>query len=79
MGLFVGGLRCPVGAAVAGSIFLLGRLVYYLGYTSGTPMNRTKGAFFLPPLAFLMLMMSVTGVQHLVASIRAGPCCPMSR
>ncbi|KAL7062264.1 hypothetical protein AAHC03_0647 [Spirometra sp. Aus1] len=79
MGLFVGGLRCPVGAAVGGSIYLLGRLVYYLGYTSGDPKKRCRGAFGFLALALLMLNVSITGVQHLVASIRARPCCPMSR
>uniref|UniRef100_A0A0X3NHA9 Glutathione S-transferase 3, mitochondrial n=1 Tax=Schistocephalus solidus TaxID=70667 RepID=A0A0X3NHA9_SCHSO len=79
MSLFVGGLRSPVGAAVVGSIYLVGRVVYYHGYTSGNPKNRCRGAFGFFALALLMLNMSVTGVQHLVASMRAGSCCPMSR
>ena len=43
--LFVGGLKHPVAASVAGLIWLAGRIVYAAGYATGDPSQRQKGAF----------------------------------
>ena len=42
--LLTAGLRHPVGAAVAGSLFAIGRIIYALGYYSGDPEKRLPGA-----------------------------------
>lgn len=42
--LFTAGLRHPIGATVAGSIFAVGRVIYALGYYTGKPEKRVPGA-----------------------------------
>ncbi|TDL21353.1 membrane-associated proteins in eicosanoid and glutathione metabolism [Rickenella mellea] len=42
LGIFVTGVRYPTVAAVLGFSFSLGRVMYTLGYSSGTPDNRFK-------------------------------------
>ncbi|KAL5967058.1 Microsomal glutathione S-transferase 3 [Taenia solium] len=70
MGLFVGGLYCPVGATILGTTYLIGRIFYYKGYTSGVPSNRKKGVFGLVAFMALMAINAVFGGAHLVSSIR---------
>jgi len=43
--LFVGGLYLPKITAVAGIIYLLGRIAYARGYYTGDPEKRMQGAF----------------------------------
>uniref|UniRef100_A0A5K3G0W6 Glutathione S-transferase 3, mitochondrial n=1 Tax=Mesocestoides corti TaxID=53468 RepID=A0A5K3G0W6_MESCO len=76
MGLFVGGLHCPVGAAVLGSTYLAGRIFYYRGYTSGDPKNRKQGVFGFVAFMGLIAMNAFFGGLHLYASIRGPACCP---
>ena len=60
--LLTAGLRHPVGAAIAGAIFVLGRVIYALGYYSGDPQKRVPGALISEVLGLLPLMgMSVSG------------------
>jgi len=42
--LLTGGLRHPIGAAVCGFIFAIGRVIYAMGYCSGDPKKRVPGA-----------------------------------
>ena len=42
--LLVSGLRHPMGAAAAGAIFVVGRIMYATGYYTGEAKNRIPGA-----------------------------------
>ena len=42
--LLLGGVRFPKYAAIAGGVFLLGRVVYSIGYYTGKPERRVPGA-----------------------------------
>jgi hypothetical protein len=37
-------LQYPVTAASVGVVYLIGRIIYFTGYSSGAPKNRTMGA-----------------------------------
>ncbi|KAF8950298.1 hypothetical protein CPC16_004698 [Podila verticillata] len=43
--LLIAGLRYPIAAPVLGSIWIVGRIFYSIGYTSGNPAKRVFGAF----------------------------------
>ncbi|XP_025089910.1 microsomal glutathione S-transferase 3-like isoform X2 [Pomacea canaliculata] len=43
--LFVGGLQYPRISAAAGLVYLLGRVVFALGYYTGDPEKRRRGGF----------------------------------
>nr|APH81358.1 microsomal GST 3 [Tigriopus kingsejongensis] len=43
--LATGGLSCPKFCAGAGLLWILGRIVYGLGYSTGKPEKRVQGAF----------------------------------
>ena len=59
--LLTAGLRHPMGAAIAGGIFVVGRVIYALGYSSGDPQKRVPGALISEILGLLPLMgMSVS-------------------
>jgi len=53
--LFVAGLECPVYAAIAGLVWILARIAYALGYYTGDPKNRMRGAFGYLGLLFLLV------------------------
>ena len=53
--LFVGGLRHPKAAAALGALFLVGRVVYSIGYWSGEPKKRLPGALMSMPTLFFGL------------------------
>lgn len=52
--LLLGGFLYPVLSAIAGFTFLLGRIVYAIGYSTGNPTKRFWGAFQYPGLFFLL-------------------------
>ena len=59
--LLTAGLRHPIGAAAAGGVFVLGRIIYALGYYSGEPQKRVPGALISEVLGLLPLLgMSVS-------------------
>lgn len=43
--LVVAGLKYPITAAAAGAVYLIGRIVYFAGYSSGDPQKRLRGSF----------------------------------
>nr|QGA31154.1 microsomal glutathione transferase 1 [Pardosa pseudoannulata] len=43
--LFCGGLAHPFNCAIAGIVYLLGRLAYSIGYSTGDPTKRLFGIF----------------------------------
>ncbi|KAF9196496.1 Microsomal glutathione S-transferase 3 [Haplosporangium sp. Z 27] len=43
--LLLAGLNYPIPAAVLGSVWILGRIFYFYGYTTGNPGSRQMGAF----------------------------------
>ncbi|CAH8566708.1 unnamed protein product [Heterobilharzia americana] len=74
MTLFVGGLRYPRTYTACGIIFLIGRLLYFNGYSTGDPAKRRMGAVAMAGGLPMILSLFVFGVQHLVASIRCTAC-----
>ncbi|KAG2230074.1 hypothetical protein BDF21DRAFT_442377 [Thamnidium elegans] len=43
--LLVGGIKYPEISAAAGAVFMLGRMVFVSGYSTGDPSKRLRGAF----------------------------------
>ncbi|KAF9995855.1 hypothetical protein BGZ79_010414, partial [Entomortierella chlamydospora] len=43
--LLLGGMSYPIPAAALGGVWIIGRLFYFYGYTTGTPSYRHLGAF----------------------------------
>ncbi|KAL4859302.1 Microsomal glutathione S-transferase 3 [Chlorella vulgaris] len=43
--LLVAGIRYPVSASIAGAVALVGRIAYFIGYSTGEPSARMRGAF----------------------------------
>lgn len=39
------GLRFPIAASIAGLVYLVGRIVYFMSYSSGEPNKRLRGGF----------------------------------
>ena len=64
-GLFVGGLRHPIGAAALGACFIGGRIIYSMGYWTGDAERRTPGALLSMPVVFF-------GLTGLAVSTAAG-------
>ena len=56
----IGGLKHPLGSAIAGAIWSLGRVVYALGYETGTPKNRMYGSLIFYPAFFTTIGFSVS-------------------
>lgn len=52
--LMVGGLQYPRVAAVGGVVYLLGRIAYAIGYSTGDPQKRVWGSFGFVGLVALL-------------------------
>ncbi|KAF8567254.1 hypothetical protein P879_01989 [Paragonimus westermani] len=74
MFLFVGGLRYPRTFAACGSIFLIGRILYFKGYSTGDPKKRKMGMVSIIGLLPMVLGTLAFGVQHLMASTKCNSC-----
>lgn len=62
--LLIGGLGYPITSAVLGLIWLVGRVVYSLGYYTGDPNNRLKGMFHFFAFLGLFITCVVLGVRQ---------------
>jgi glutathione S-transferase len=62
----MGGIRYPLISAVAGLIWLAGRVTYTLGYSTGDPSLRQRGSFNYIGLITLLGTTVTTGVQMLM-------------
>ncbi|XP_077538509.1 glutathione S-transferase 3, mitochondrial-like isoform X2 [Haemaphysalis longicornis] len=65
MMLFLVGLEFPKLAAGAGLVYLAGRVVYSIGYSTGDPNKRTRGAFMYCGLVTLFLLTIYLGLRML--------------
>ncbi|KAL3680944.1 hypothetical protein R1sor_023900 [Riccia sorocarpa] len=64
--LLTGGLAYPVTSAVLGLAWVIGRIIYTLGYYTGKPENRNKGTpFHFFALVGLLVTCIVFGVKQL--------------
>ncbi|CAH1769136.1 12326_t:CDS:2, partial [Entrophospora sp. SA101] len=43
--LTIGGLKHPIISAVAGGVWIIGRIAYAVGYSTGEPDKRHRGGF----------------------------------
>eukprot|EP01119_Soliformovum_irregulare_P012365 TRINITY_DN3201_c0_g2_i1.p1 TRINITY_DN3201_c0_g2~~TRINITY_DN3201_c0_g2_i1.p1 ORF type:complete len:143 (-),score=17.47 TRINITY_DN3201_c0_g2_i1:101-529(-) len=63
---FLGGIRFPLLATLAGLLFVFGRVIYAQGYSTGKPENRARGSPFYGVGLLLLLGTSVgTALQFL--------------
>lgn len=60
--LLLGGIHYPQLGAAAGLVWLLGRIVYAVGYSTGDPQKRLKGGFQYIGLLFLLFSTLRLGV-----------------
>ena len=70
--LILGGLKTPLLAATLGALFVVGRVLYFLGYSTGDPKKRMRGGWVgdkwggmrgqLPGCGFLGCFSSVTSL-----------------
>nr|ABC61054.1 microsomal glutathione transferase [Clonorchis sinensis] len=74
MTLFIGGLRYPRSFAVCGVVYLLGRILYFRGYSTGDPEKRKLGGVSLLGLFPMFLGLVAFGAQHLMASLKCNSC-----
>ena len=62
---FAGGLSMPKLSAAAGWVWIAGRVVYALGYSTGDPQKRVRGAFGYLGLFTLLGATINTALQHI--------------
>jgi len=63
--LTTGGLSCPRLAAAAGWVWIAGRVVYALGYSTGEPKKRVNGVFGYLGLLTLLGCSVHTAIQYI--------------
>ncbi|XP_064648894.1 glutathione S-transferase 3, mitochondrial-like isoform X3 [Lineus longissimus] len=74
--LFLGGLQYPKISAAAGMIYLAGRVAYAIGYSSGDPSKRRRGAFGY--IGILTLLGNTVSLAYHLGShsgLFGRPCC----
>lgn len=67
--LTIAGLRYPVYSAVAGAIYLAGRVTYTIGYASGNPEGRLKGTFAYLGLLGLLVMSCMSTYKMIMGDL----------
>ncbi|KAJ3414715.1 Microsomal glutathione S-transferase 3 [Chytridiales sp. JEL 0842] len=65
--LFTGGVEHPTIAAVAGAVYLAGRISYANGYCTGEPSKRQRGAYQYLGLLTLLILSFKTGVNMVLS------------
>jgi len=65
--LLLAGVKYPLVAAVFGVIYLLGRIFYFVGYSSGDPKKRMRGQFMYIGVLGLLATSLVHAVNLLLA------------
>jgi glutathione S-transferase len=73
IGMILGGLKHPVVAAVGGLVWLVGRVVYALGYQTGNPKLRARGFFGYFGLLAILITMISAGISMIPFSAALGP------
>jgi len=63
--MFIAGFKYPVYAAAAGTIWLVGRVMYALGYQTGDPKKRMRGGIAYVGLLGLLVMNVITALSML--------------
>ncbi|XP_067122427.1 glutathione S-transferase 3, mitochondrial-like [Centruroides vittatus] len=63
--LLLGGFPYPVLGAIAGFVYLVGRIVYAIGYSTGNPSSRFWGSFQYLGLLFLLFSSAKFGFNLL--------------
>ncbi|KFM26165.1 Microsomal glutathione S-transferase 3 [Auxenochlorella protothecoides] len=61
--LIVAGARYPIAASVAGLVYIVGRIVFFKGYSTGKADNRRRGAFNAFGLLALIGMVGRWGIE----------------
>ncbi|OXA52183.1 microsomal glutathione S-transferase 3 [Folsomia candida] len=61
--LFLGGLEMPVFSALAGVVFILGRISYARGYYTGDPKNRLRGMYAMIGVLALLIATLKFGIR----------------
>jgi glutathione S-transferase len=56
----LGGLKHPLGSAIAGAVYSVGRIVYAYGYESGDVKKRVYGSLFFYPAYFTAVGFTVS-------------------
>jgi len=69
--LLIGGFGYPITSSVCGMVWVIGRVVYSLGYYTGNPINRMKGAFHNFGLWGLLITCIVYGIQQVMPLLRS--------
>lgn len=52
------GLKYPMATAICGAVYTVGRIVYYLGYSTGQPRKRLYGTALFGPAGFATIVMT---------------------
>ncbi|BFZ65450.1 hypothetical protein YB2330_006621 [Saitoella coloradoensis] len=67
--LIFGGLNYPVASAACGAVYLAGRVIYTLGYTTGDPDKRARGFMFHIGELGLLVLSGLTGYKAITQGI----------
>lgn len=63
--LILTGLAYPITSAITGAVYLIGRIVYFMGYATGDPNKRMRGAFFNFAMLFYYGLLVTAGISML--------------
>merc|ERR1711916_271301 len=66
----IAGLKHPLLVGISGSLFILGRYIYFNGYSTGNPEARVGGGKFYAPGLLIVLGSTVSVIYTLMSSHR---------